>query len=334
MILDYLADFQRHIRVFRGVQESTARIYAAKLRQFNAWLLASNRPTEPARITQKDVEDYLEHLFYIGNSPETGNTKRTAVSQFAHYLMYKGIIQKDPTAEIPRPRIRHGFIQKFSQSEVMRIFSAIDLRTEKDFRDFVIIMVALFAGPRLGEIISLRYQDAMDGDKGELELHFIGKFREHRVVSLWKVPSDILRIWQSIRLAHRARVSDPLFISYCRGGSRIKGQRLTHSAVDTMIKDRAAAAGIRKPRISMHMLRATHASYLRHVHGYDSHAIAERLGHKSTATTDRYTPSRDRIGREYPSLAAYWQEFTNLWRKRQEEGLIRSIIPHGGAPDA
>ena len=332
MTLDHLPDFERHLRVLDGVQESSARVYTAKLREFTTWLLTSNRSADPAAITPRDIEDFLEHCFYIGNSNETRLTKFTAIGKFVRYLLYKGLIASDPTAHIPRPRIKRRFVQKFTRTEIMRIFTAIDLRTEKAFRDFAIIMVAAFAGPRLDEILSLRLEDVIE-DGASLDLHFVGKFEKERQVYLWKIPSDVLRVWLSIRLAHRARASDPLFISYFRGGSRPRLRRLTHSAVDAMLKSRASSAGVRKPKITMHMLRATHASDLRHIHGYDTPAIAERLGHESIATTDRYMPSRERIHKIYPSLAAYWEEFTTLWNERKENAA-GSIIRHGGAPDA
>lgn len=339
-ILSHIPDFERHLRVLDGVQATSAAVYTAKLREFSAWLLASNRAaaaSDPARITPRDIEDFLEHCFYRGNSNETRLTKLTAIGKFARYLLYAGLIASDPTANIPRPKIKHRFVQKFTRPEIMRLFASIPLCTEKDFRDFVIITVAAFAGPRLDEIISLRYEDVIDAGVS-LDLHFVGKFEKERQVYLWKVPSDILRIWLSIRLSHRARASDPLFISYSRGGSRPRLRRLTHSAVDAMLKARAAAASIRRPKITMHMLRASHASDLRHIHGYDTPAIAERLGHESIATTDRYMPSRERIHRIYPSLAAYWEEFTALWNERRDKSALCTIsdavtIPHGGAPD-
>ena len=332
MILAHIPDFERHLKVLDGLQHSSASVYSAKLKQFNAWLLAEGRLTDPARITQGDIEDFLEHCFYRGNSNETRLTKLVAIRKFVRYLLYKGLVSEDPTARIPQPKTKKRFVQKFTKAEIMRLFSAIPVDTEKGFRDFVIIMAAVFAGPRLDEIISLTLQDVIDAGKS-LDLHFVGKFEKERQVYLWKVPSDILRIWLSIRLSHRAKASDPLFISYHRG-SRPAGHRLTHSAVDAMLKARAAAAGIRKPKISMHMLRATHTSDLRHIHGYDTSAIAERLGHESIATTDRYMPSRERIHRIYPSLAAYWEEFTTLWNERQEHSIARSITPYGGIPDA
>jgi len=333
MITDHIPDFERHVKVHGGLQDSTTCIYTAKIRQFGTWLVAESRSCDPAHITPRDVEDFLEYCFYCGNSNETRLTKLVAIRKFMRYMLYKGLISEDPTAHIPKPKIKKRFIQKFTQVEIMRIFSAIDLRTEKGFRDFVILMVAAFAGPRIDEIISLRFEDVTEDRKSLLNLNFIGKFEKERQVYLWKIPSDILRIWLSIRLTHRAKASDPLFVSYCRG-SCLKGHRLTHSAVDAMLKARAVAAGVRKPKISMHMLRATHASDLRHIHGYDTPAIAERLGHESIATTDRYMPSRERIHRIYPSLAAYWEDFATLWNEKREKSVARSITPYGGTPDA
>ena len=331
MITDHLTDFERDLKVLGGLQGSSTAIYVAKVRRFSQWLAEENRPCDPGAITRKDIEDYLEHCFYQGNSNETRLTKLVAIRKFVRYLLYRGLITEDPSALIPKPKIKRRFIQRFTQAEIMRIFSAIDLHTEKAFRDFVIIMVAAFAGPRLDEILSLTLEDVVDAGKS-LDLHFIGKFEKERQVYLWKVPSDILRIWLAIRISHRARPSDPLFVSYCRG-SVPKGRRLTHSAVDLMLKARARAASVRKPKVSMHMLRATHASDLRHIHGYDTSAIAERLGHESIATTDRYMPSRERIHRIYPSLAAYWEDFATLWNERRDKSVAKSITAYGGTPD-
>ena len=314
-MISHIPAFERHLKVLDGLHDRSAAAYSAKIREFASWLSTQGRPTTPSAITRRDIEDFLEHLFYNGNRNETRLTKLVAIRKFIRYLMYTGAISEDPASLVPKPRIKKKFIQKFTQAEIMKIFSSVDPSTEKGLRDLLIIMVAAFTGPRLEEIINLTLRDVIDAGKS-LDLHFVGKFGKERQVYLWKVPSDILRTWLSIRLAHGAKASDPLFVSYHRG-SRVKGRRLTHSAVDAMLKSAAALAGIRKPKISMHMLRATHASDLRHIQGYDTPAIAARLGHESIATTDRYLPGRDRIHRIYPSLAAYWEPFTTFWTERR-----------------
>ena len=80
------------------------------------------------------------------------------------------------------------------------------------------------------------------------------------------------------------------------------------------------AANIRKAKMHPHMFRATHCSDLRHIRGYDLPAIAERIGHKRIDTTDLYIPKRERIHKEYASLAAYWSDFHKVWAQPAKEG--------------
>ena len=151
MILAHLPGFERHLKVYRRrLQDRHRLLYRAKVKEFNAWLIAGNRPTDPARITRQHIEDYLEHLFYNGNGNATRTTKRVAIGQFIRYLLYEEIISSDPTTLIPNPKVKKRFVQKFTRGEIIRILSAIHLRTEKGFRDFNIIMVAVFSGRPLG----------------------------------------------------------------------------------------------------------------------------------------------------------------------------------------
>ena len=77
----------------------------------------------------------------------------------------------------------------------------------------------------------------------------------------------------------------------------------------------------------MHMFRASHAVDLRQIQGYDTPAIAERLGHANIQTTDRYISTRGRIHHTYPSLSVYWKDFATLWERRNDPSP-------GGTPDA
>ena len=63
------------------------------------------------------------------------------------------------------------------------------------------------------------------------------------------------------------------------------------------------------------MLRATHIEDLRRIRGYDTAAIAMRVGHKDISTTGRYMPDRERIQKIYPSLHVYWKDFIHVMSK-------------------
>lgn len=325
MVAKFMPGFERHLKILQALSDKSVKVYSSKIREFFEFV--KDRP--PGNITRQDVERYLENCFYRGNTNETRLTKLVAIKKFFRYLMYEGKTKEDPTDFIPKPKIRKKFVQMFTKNEVLSIFSAIDIQNEKGLRDAVIIMLAVFCGLRTGEIMELTLQDIIDVGKS-LDIHVIGKFGKERQIYLWKAPSEILRQWISLRISQKARASDPLLISYTRG-YRPKGKKLAESNLDVLIKKYAAMAGVRKLKISMHMFRATHAHDLRHIQGYDTPAIAERLGHASIATTDRYIPMRGRIHKTYPSLAAYWREFNTIWSERRKEDADHD---YGGSGNA
>lgn len=321
------SDFSRHLKVLQALSDASVSVYCKKVDEFIAWI-RKQRPNEDT-IRRRDVEDYLESCFYLGNSNATRLSKLVAIKKFFRYLMYAGLADLDPTEGIPRPRLHKKFIQKFTKPEILRFFAAIDPQTEIGLRDVCIIILAVFCGLRVGEIVGLTLQDIIDVGKS-FDIHVTGKFNKERQVYLWKVPSDVLRRFLGVRMSQRARASDPFIISY-RSGGHPRSRPLTGVMLDRICKKYAAAAGIHKPKISMHMFRATHASDLRNVQGYDTPAIAQRLGHENISTTDAYLPSRDRIHRIYPSLAVYWKEFNTLWKETPNADANDN--QHGGTGD-
>ena len=79
--------------------------------------------TSFAHTTRQDVEAYLEHCFFIGNKNQTRLTKLIALRKFFRYLVYDNIVPEDITARIPRPKVRKGLVQKFTQAEILSLFA-------------------------------------------------------------------------------------------------------------------------------------------------------------------------------------------------------------------
>lgn len=329
----HLDRWERHIRILQGLSERSVHIYRAKVEDFLAWL-GSKGKTVPASLERTDIEDYLEHCFYRGNSNATRLTKLVAIRKFIRYLVYEKILEADITSQIPSPRLPKHFIPTFTKPEILRLFAAINVRTERGIRDAVILILAVFAGLRLAEIHKLKIADISE-DERNVDINILkSKHAKGRVVYLWRAPSQIVQRWISIRISQDARYQDPLFIPYRR--TRPAGNTpLSTSGITKIFLTYVTAAGIRKPAPHLHMLRATHAEDLRHVQGYDTPAIAERLGHKNISTTDRYLPRRGRVHRIYPSLSAYWKDFATVWNKRSNDDVSSqpSDHDHGGAKD-
>ena len=306
----------------------------AKVEEFIVWYREKLQglfvlPDDLPTITRQDIEAYLEWCYYRGNGNQTRFTKLIALQKYFRYLVYEGIIKEDITAMVPRPKIHRTFVQKFSKEDVLGFFRAVNVVTEKGIRDVVILILAAFCGLRVSEIINLDLNDIIDDGKS-LDINVIdSKHNSNRVVYLWKAPSLFVRKWLSVRLSQGAKAGDPFLVSYFKGGIvRDGARRLTSVAIDQhVVKKYASIAEIRKARVHAHMFRATHASDLRSIRGYDIAAIAKRLGHRHISSTDPYLPSRERIQREYHSLAEYWHEFPTLWtRKEEKEGEDNKLV--------
>ena len=321
-MLNHLTGFQRSLRVLEGLQESTVNAYSQKVEEFLRWLQGNDITTEPAGLTRKEIELYLEWCFYRGNSNQTRHTKLTALSKFFRYLKYENIIHEDVTANIPKPKITKRLMQAFIKDEILRLFSQIDHTTEKGTRDICILILAAFCGFRVSEIYNLNISDIIDDGK-DIDFNIIdSKQGGSRRVYLWKSPGAFIRQYYIIRIGQGAGIHDPFLVSY-RWRSAT-GRRLTAGPIEILIKKLALKAGIKRPAIKTHMLRAAHANSLQHVKGYGLPQIMHRLGWKHMSTAGEYLVERERIHRTYNSLYEYWIEFNHIWKNKEENNGPRA----------
>lgn len=312
----HMDQWERHIRILQGLSQQSILSYMRTIREFQIWL-AQTYPviSDISLLERGHVEGFLESCFYRGNSNTTRSKKLIALTKYARFLVYSGKVREDITKEIPRPRVSRPLVQILTKTEVLRLFSVIDISTEKGLRDAVVIICGVFLGLRIGEVQRLTIADIVDDDSGNSLVFSVvkSKFGGSRHVRLWKVASAFVRRLLVIRLQQGAKNRDTLVVSYTRGGL-LKGSPISHQTVDYLLKAYASKAAIRK-HVHFHMLRATHATNLRAIQSYDLPAIASRLGHRSISTTaDRYFASWERTGKTYPSLANFWKEFNHrLW---------------------
>jgi len=290
------------------------------VKEFSAWLEGNDNVKPAAEISRQEVEHYLEWCYYKGNSNQTRHTKLTALGKFFRYLRYENTVKEDITANIPKPKIFSRRMQTYTKEDVLNIFKAISIETEKGLRDCCIFILASFCGLRISEIYKLRLADIID-NSGDLDIAIpedIGKKHSSRTIYLWKAPAFYIRSYLNVRISQGAKENDRFLVSY--RFRRPSGRPLDAGALNEMLKKYAARAGIRKSRVTWHMFRATHANDLQHIEGYTLPAIQERLGWKDLSTAGRYLVRRERIHKNYKSLHAYWIDFTKVWTKGGSDG--------------
>ena len=320
----HIDGFTRYLAVLEGLAPASIKVYCRLVNEFFFWLAGNDDYRPVSQLIRQDVEAYLGWCFYRGNGNHTRHTKLTAMRRYSRFLRYEGIIPEDITVDIPKPRIRKKFMQKFTSEEHRAFFHAINPGSEKGLRDAVIFIFAGFCGLRAGEIWQLRLEHIQDDGK-LIDIQVPDDIAKQggggsvgRTVDLWAVPSRDVRRYVSIRISQGAKPRDPLLVTYRH--KRPGNLPLNDSMLDEIVKTYAARAGIRKSKTSLHMFRATHAHDCRHVERYDTPAIARRLGHASIATTDRYMPDRRRINKTYSSFAAFYRWYEKVWDPKIEGG--------------
>lgn len=162
--------------------------------------------------------------------------------------------------------------------EVLEFLSLID-----DPRDRALILVMVYMGLRISEVVQLNAQDITNSTEG---VTIYGKGNKERYVPIHPVAKEAVLVYKSIRPESVPdELGDPLFLSNRR-------RRIDPSTVRKMIKAYAAKTEQldhkKRERLSPHKFRHTFATLL--LQGdVDIRFIQELLGHEHLSTTEIYT---------------------------------------------
>lgn len=177
------------------------------------------------------------------------------LTQVKPELVREELLKDKPPARQLSPR------DVLTAAEARRLIAAAG-----DIGTRLLLRTLLDAGLRISEALGLRPDDIYPNEE-KCWLHVQNaKGGEPRQV---EIPTQLFRD----------------LVEYAGGGGRIFP--MDRTTAWRHVKAAAVAAGIKK-RLSPHGLRHTHANSLRRA-GYPLDLIAQRLGHKSVQTTQRYT---------------------------------------------
>jgi integrase/recombinase XerC len=148
-------------------------------------------------------------------------------------------------------------------------------------RDRAILELLYASGLRVSELAGLDLRSINYGD-GMLMVR--GKGRKERIVPFGskakQALEDYLPVREKVLMEARKTGQTALFLN-------TKGARLTTRSVDRLLKKYVRTFGP-NVKVSPHSMRHAFASHLL-TEGADLRAIQEMLGHKSLATTQKYT---------------------------------------------
>lgn len=291
---DYIEGFSNYLRLEKGVAENTLKAYINDISKLSNYLSESENTKSPLRVTQKDLEIFLQSLGELEISAATQARIISSIKNFFQYLVYDDSLIENPAALLECPRLSRKLPTPLSIEEIDLLIEHIDCTTKNGIRNKAMIETMYACGLRVSELVTLRISD-LNFDEDYITI--IGKGNKERIVPIGSKSQQYIKKYiaevRSSAFVHSEH-RDTLFLNN-------RGKGLSRTMLFYIIKDLARLADIQKS-ISPHTFRHSFATHLIEG-GANLRAVQEMLGHESITTTEIYT----HIDRQYLSetLAMY-----------------------------
>jgi len=268
--LDYLRS-ECHLAV------NTIAAYRRDLARFSEWLSGRS----PAKLTVRELSDYMGWLPAKRLAPASIARHMVAVKLFYRYLQLEGVVRDNPAELLGSPKTWQRVPEVLSPLLVEKLLSAPQPYDAYWRRDRALLELLYATGCRASEVSQLALADLHLAEKYCLA-H--GKGSKDRLTPLGDAAVSAIKDYlaeERPALAHAGRTNPP-WVLLSRGGKRLRRE-----AIWTLVKRYARRAGV-SPDVSPHTLRHSFATHLL-AGGADLRQVQELLGHASIATTQIYT---------------------------------------------
>jgi len=275
-----------HIKIFldyllyeRALSNHTVQAYKNDLEHFFGWLF-SNKINELTCIEHFHIREYLAHIF--NNYKNVSIARRlSAIKSWLRFLVQRGIIKTSPADLIENPKVTKPLPKPVTLEEAFALCDASSEIIDNPLfiRNQAICELLYACGLRISELSELNTDDI---DLNNKLVKVMGKGKKERIVPFHDLckKSLLLFLEKSRTFFVKDSNEKALFLGE-------KGKRIDPRIVRLMLSDLGKKLNINK---NMHPHRFRHA-FATHMleSGADLRGIQELMGHRSIATTERYT---------------------------------------------
>ena len=284
---ELLTRYINYLRYERNASPHTIRNYESDLMQFRDYLTGGDveADVDVATIDTLRIRGFLALLFEREKKKASIARKLAAVRAFYKFLAKEGLLAANPAATVSTPKLDKTLPRIMTEEEMNnflnRVAAAIPSGEAMMRRDRAILELLYASGLRVSELTGLDMRSVNFGD-GMLLVR--GKGRKERVVPFGskarQALDDYLPVREKVLMEAKKSGQTALFLN-------TKGARLTTRSVDRLVKKYVRTYGP-NVKVSPHSMRHAFASHLL-TEGADLRSIQEMLGHRSLATTQKYT---------------------------------------------
>jgi integrase/recombinase XerC len=284
---DLIERYINYLRYERNASPHTIRNYHSDLLQFRDYLKGgqAEAAVDVRSIDALRIRGFLALLFDREKKKSSIARKLASVRAFYKFLAKERVLESNPAATVSTPKLDKTLPRIMTEEEMNtfldRVAEAVQTGDPIMRRDRAILELLYASGLRVSELAGLDLRSVNFGD-GMLLVR--GKGRKERIVPFGSKAKQALTDYLPVRekLMRDAKKSGQtaLFLN-------THGDRLTTRSVDRLLKKHVRSFGP-AVRVSPHSMRHAFASHLL-TEGADLRAIQEMLGHRSLATTQKYT---------------------------------------------
>lgn len=313
-VLNTLPSFCRDY--FRGIEEYTSPrtrlAYAYDIRVFFEYLHECNSVCAKSdisefkvdileHITRRDIEEYLSYISYyekegkeITNDERGKARKLSSLRSFYNYFYENEIIEKNPAALVPIPKLHEKEIIRLEPNEVAILLDQVEdgtKLTQKELeyhkktkvRDVAILTLLLGTGIRVSECVGLDLSDVNFETNG-IKIRRKGGY-ETVVYFGEEVETALLDyLEEREHIIPQTGHENALFLS-------LQNRRMAVRSVENLVKKYASRVTTLK-KITPHKLRSTYGTSLYRETG-DIYLVADVLGHKDVNTTRKHYAAQE-----------------------------------------
>jgi integrase/recombinase XerD len=291
-----LAELRTWLESQRSKQ--TLRAYQSDMRQFLSFL-AEGGITELRDIRAAHVVHYRRYLKEErGLAASSIARKLSAVRSMLDYCISAGLLTVNPAKAVKSYRVsdvspRHAL----SSEQVRALFAAPDRRSIIGARDFAMLMMLAYLGPRRMEVSSIRCGQFFR-ERGHVVLRIKGKGDKTRLLPVPARVQEALKAYlerdgRSVREIEELerRGEEPLFLPLPEHAARRRGETVNEDMVWRRVTACAREAGL---SIDVHTLRHT-ALTAALDGGAPLRRVQAMAGHSDPKTTARYDSRRESL---------------------------------------
>ena len=268
-------EYLDYLKYNKNYSDKTITNYKLDLNDYLEFL--TKESLDYKEVQYEDLMGLFDHFDNLKLSSKSIRRHISSLKGFYKYLSSKNIVLNNPFNYVTPPKKETKLPRYLSYDELLEIFHNLEIKTNYDLRDRLILELLYATGVRVSELINIKISDITLSNQS---IRVLGKGSKERYVYYNNVCKNILDRYLKIYRELNKKNIDYLILNY-------KGDKITSQGISYILNQIIKKISFKK-HLTPHMLRHSFATHLLN-NGCDLLTVQELLGHSSIGTTGIYT---------------------------------------------